>query len=219
MFFYLENPFKLIMDSQSSGHFISMRASIGDILETTDLKGALTKIQISRINRKNRTIEYQIIDQQKFIEPPKKTLFQAITDKLYLEKLVEVAPLAGITKIYFYESKNSISDRIKLQRLDKIIIRSCEQSQQLFKTELEFIDEKSFLEKIKQYKPGVLDLPIKTVNDKKSLIQNDSVIVGPEGGFTSQERSLFEISGLNFLSLGNTILPSWLAGFVYFTRN
>jgi 16S rRNA (uracil1498-N3)-methyltransferase len=219
MFFYLPNPLSLFIDSSLSGHFFSMRVNQGDILKTTDLKGNLTEIKVTSIDKRNRSLNFIITNQKKFDRSNSKILFQAITDKLYLEKLIEIVPLAGITKVYFFESKNSVSDNVNLGRLEKILIRSCEQSQQCFKTDLELIDKGNFSKQIEIHKPLVLDLPQDKVNSQSLLKATNSIIVGPEGGFTDQEKLMFKNLELDFLSLGETVFPAWMAGFVYFTRN
>ncbi|MEI6728586.1 MAG: RsmE family RNA methyltransferase [bacterium] len=219
MFFYLPEPLKLHIDSNLSGHFFSMRVNFGDVLKTTDLKCDLTEIKVTSIDKKNRSLGFDILKQEKLVKPSSRILFQAIIDKLYLEKLVEIAPLAGITKIYFFESNNSVLNKVSLDRLEKILIRSCEQSEQYFKTELEFIDNDNFLKQIEINKPIVLDLPQTSQNSQIDLKATNSIIVGPEGGFTDQERLSFKGLELDVISLGETVFPAWMAGFVYFTRN
>lgn len=219
MFFYLPQPLKLYIDSEESGHFFSMRIAVGDELKTTDLNGCLTEIKITSVDRKSRRMEFVVLKQDQIKEPLERTLFQAITDKLYQEKLIEIAPLAGITKIYFFHSGNSILNKVNIERLEKIMIRSCEQSQQCFKTKISFINNIELHEKLKFFQPKVLDLVRVSQNPSLTNDDTNAVIVGPEGGFTDQERNTFTDLQLSFANLGENIFPSWLAGFVYFTRN
>ena len=321
MLFYVPELNQNIIKSEEINHFKTMRVKIGEIVEATDLKGTKAKIKILEINKNYLVLKFEILEQKTYSQntnskntvilsltgdplaienkiptkPSQKILFQAITDKVYLEKLCEIAPLAGITTINLFFSDRSIKQNVQIERLNKILIRACEQSETLFLAKLVVLDKKELAQKILESKPAVLacyldkeetenliegKTPKKTVilnsfqdplivetkkstqvrsgawvsqgkafattrevaaeltegvhPRQKTLTQttptsmlsplqegyytqpNDSCLVGPEGGWSERELAEFKKLDLEFVSLGTTIFPAWLAGFRYF---
>jgi len=63
---------------------------------------------------------------------------------------------------------------------------------------------------------------IKTQGNKQApnskLLTNNSALVGPEGGWSQEEKDFFINNNFQFYNLGDIIYPAWLAGFGYFER-
>jgi 16S rRNA (uracil1498-N3)-methyltransferase len=226
MLFYLTNIDSGIINSKESDHFFSMRVKQNQILKVSNLKGFLAEIKISEINKKERLIKYQILNQKKTQKPGEKILYQAILEKNYLEKLVEVCPLANITEINLFHSEFSVKQKINLERLQKILIRSCEQSENLFLPKLNILEKAEILEKLEKEQFLILQK-----NSKENFKLNFStlflntknpfkykVLVGPEGGWSNNELTIFENKKLLFLELKDVVYPGWLAGFVFFSQ-
>jgi 16S rRNA (uracil1498-N3)-methyltransferase len=203
-----------------------MRVKQNQILKVSNLKGFLAEIKISEINKKERLIKYQILNQKKTQKPGEKILYQAILEKNYLEKLVEVCPLANITEINLFHSEFSVKQKINLERLQKILIRSCEQSENLFLPKLNILEKAEILEKLEKEQFLILQK-----NSKENFKLNFStlflntknpfkykVLVGPEGGWSNNELTIFENKKLLFLELKDVVYPGWLAGFVFFSQ-
>jgi 16S rRNA (uracil1498-N3)-methyltransferase len=221
MYFYLPTESFSEISTIYADHFVSMRVKPGHIVRTTDLNGTLREIKITEIDKKANLIKFQIINS--IIISKKKSqniLIQAITDKIYLEKLIEIAPHANIDIIYLFHSERSPIGSVSMDRLERILLRSCEQAEKAYKPKIKIIDKLSFLEKIDSYKPVVLEIPNDINVNIFKLEKNNiwTILVGPEGGWSANELSLFENKKLAFDSLGSTVYPSWLAGYTWFIR-
>lgn len=195
-----------------------MRVQVGSSCQVTDLKGNQATIKVTYIDKKTKSIEFEIIEQKEEFDYLNKTLFQAIPDKVYLEKLVETLPLVKVKTCYLFWSDRSVEYTINWDRLNGILTRSCEQSQSCYKPKFEVIKNKQELNKVlEQKKPLVLECKnMATVQfevAKKAITKDQkSVLVGPEGGWSNKEIQLFKDTKLEFVHLGELILPSWLAG-------
>lgn len=197
-----------------SQHLFSCRVKVQQQVRLSNLKGGLVEAEIIKVDKQNHTINYKIIDKQSFEPAPEKILFQAITDKNYLEKMVEIIPIIGVSKVILFQSQFSPKQNFSVDRLQSIMIRSCEQAENLFLPQVQIVSESDLLQLLKQHKPQLLDI----YGDCKPLKSESisSVLVGPEGGFGSQEISQFEALGLQKVSFGSSVLPAWLAGYSYF---
>jgi 16S rRNA U1498 N3-methylase RsmE len=221
-----------------SAHLWSMRVGVGDCFDCTDLCGNPAKLTVLSIDKKSKRIKIKIDNLCKVIDSSAGVLFQAIPDKVYLDKLMEVLPLmggnlaslegdsnsgsnfVGVGKCFLFFADRSVKYSLNLDRLDKILIRSCEQSQKAYKPQLIFVESQSELQElINKHQPVVLDCQTIKNTDSKDM-QNStkikSVLVGPEGGWSKQELEDFRAVELDFESLGSVVYPSWLAGFRYF---
>ena len=221
MYFYLPTDNISQIDKICTDHFFSMRIKAGDVVTTTDLNGLKREIKILEAEKKLKLIRFEILSS---IYTPKNEneniLFQAITDKIYLEKLIEIAPHADINTIYFFYSDRSPKGSINTDRLERILYRSCEQAQKMYKPKIEIIDNALLINKIKHIKSIVLEIPDETTG-MSSNIQNktiNSIIVGPEGGWSKLEMDLFVKNNLVFDSLGSVVYPAWLAGYTWFAK-
>jgi 16S rRNA (uracil1498-N3)-methyltransferase len=225
MFLYIKNINEQIIFSPENKHFFSLRPRILEHFWVTDLNGNLAKIEITEINKKQKQIKFKILTKKSFEKPknPKKILLQSIPEKLYLEKLMEILAFSGIQKIILFYTQFSLKQKISLERLDKILIRSCEQSQIIFKPEIIFLPKADLKDLLKENQPKVLDTEKKSEltqndNQKNSLDTKEVIMVGPEGGFSEKEKKLFRDYNLEIINLEKIIYPSWIAGFVYFQR-
>jgi 16S rRNA (uracil1498-N3)-methyltransferase len=221
MYFYIPYLHTQQISLPQSAHLVSCRISAGDLVQATDLRGNLATLKITTAEPKSGIYKFEIISTHtRKNNTQKNILFQAKIDKLYLEKLVEIVPLANIDKVVFFDSDYSQKKQsVNLERLEKILIRSCEQSQTIFKPELIFIDsDTELLSQIKKCNPIVLEGKIPTTKDSNhSPNILNSIVVGPEGGWSLKELALFKSLNLRFKNLGDSVYPAWLAGFVWFT--
>lgn len=136
-----------------------------------------------------------------------------------LEKAIEL----GVKKIYLIKSDYSnFSHELKIQRLQKIIFEASEQSERGFLPELEIVNDfKFFLQSKKAYlqvalerisqtnqiteAPGNKNLLIEEYN-KIPSDQPIILVIGPEGGFSEDEKNLIEKLEITCFSLGKRIL-------------
>ena len=221
MYFYLQREASSYIKGYQADHFFTMRVKPGDTLETTDLQGTLTKIRVSEVDKKNRTIFYDTVEEKKYLAyTSENVLFQAITDKAYLEKMIEITPHAHVDIVYLFVSDRSPVGGVIQDRLEKILIRSCEQAEKLFKPTIKIVDKSELSSLISKYLPTVLQADSISQNILSSgLGSSKSVIVGPEGGWSQGEISTFKENDLRFESLGSEVYPAWLAGYTWFVKH
>ncbi|RKU89866.1 16S rRNA (uracil(1498)-N(3))-methyltransferase, partial [Helicobacter pylori] len=110
-----------------------------------------------------------------------------------IEKILPFLNQLGVSKLsLFYadfSQRNEKIDSTKLERFQKILINSCEQCGRSVLMELEAFP--STKEVLKAYpKASVLDFKGETL--PASAISEQERIIGPEGGFSEQEREYFK---------------------------
>ena len=105
MFFFLETPHKSTITGFTFEHIKSHRLVKGDRFTATDLQGTVYKCELSFFDKKAQKADFKILEQQSTQSTLQDTLVQAVPDKNYIDKLVEVATLAGFNQIIFFESK------------------------------------------------------------------------------------------------------------------
>lgn len=222
MLFFTPNINRAI-EGEYTNHFFSMRAKKGDVVKISDLQGNLAITKLDNLDKKSLKITHTV--QKKFnpMSFKQKILIQAITDKIYLEKIMEIAPIAKITDIWLFFGDYSIQKNIPVARLEQILIRSCCQSETVRMPKIKILNKLEFEKKLFDYKPVVLEGGVKNrefIKDDLVSIQNtndiESILVGPEGGWSQAEKLSFEKNKLNYFSLGETVFPAWLAGYSYF---
>lgn len=215
-------------------HFASLRVKIKEKVYLTDLQGYLVKGQVQSLDKKKQSLTLTILEvyQQPYLSDvllplgqkqevkcrKAKILFQALLSKIYLDKLFEVIPLA-FDEIYFFAAQHSSTqEKINQKRLERILIRSCEQAQRVWQPKifwLKDLDEVVTLIEEKKEKFGdLLVLDTWPVENKKEAPKSNTILVGPEGGLSFAERNFLLEKGFSFLNLGSLVYPSWLCGLV-----
>jgi len=129
----------------------------------------------------------------------KKDMFE-----LVLEKVTEL----GVQKIIPLVAERSIKNKLNLERSKNIIKEAVEQSG---KTQIPEIVEPEKLEAVIKNREAdrfYLALDPKGEKFSKKILTNKKVaiFIGPEGGFTEKELSIFKASNIAIVSLGEQIL-------------
>jgi RsmE family RNA methyltransferase len=250
MHFYIPNLKAGVLNEAEAAHLFVMRVQENKTYRASDLNGRVCKILITKVDKKSKTIEFEQAEIPKTTQFQPKTMFQAIPDKVYLDKLCEVLPLSGVTNLFLFYSQNSIEYPINKERITKILIRSCEQSEVAYHPKIIVLNQQDLDVELKKHQPTVLDcneskpltqlqsdnVTATTVSPKKSPQKSDNLVtespsfprfppnkqliqkpalIGPEGGWTSDEIKYYQSLNLNFASLGTIIYPAWIAGLVW----
>jgi len=220
MIFYLNNPLQQVAVHDEVNHLISARVQPGEIIQITDLKGLVVRCVVEKIDKKTRRIEFNILEKKTFKKPIENILIQAKTDKLYIEKLCEIAPIAGITTIFLVETDFSLKNQqLRLERLEHIMIRSCEQCHYPFLPHISIINTHQKETLLNEYQPVVLDgdgVKWQDIeNDERINFSKKAFAIGPEGGWSEAEKKFFKEQKLPFISIGEHVLPAWLAGYTW----
>jgi RsmE family RNA methyltransferase len=200
-------------------HIVSMRPKEGEELTLTDLQGFVAQVIFNSFDKKRKIVSAKIMNSE-FIERADykpvpnwgKILFQAQVDKNYMEKMFQILPFTLFSEVYIFASDYTQKQSVNLERLDKILISSCEQAHLIWKPQIKLLTFNEAIEMINEHKPVVLDcIPDNQVDTAVTKKGNNAYLIGPEGGWSQKERGLFESFGLDFLYLGSVVYPAWIA--------
>ena len=172
MHFYISNLKAEVLDEAQASHLFVMRVQENKIYKASDLNGKVCKILITKVDKKTKTIEFEQASIPKQMDFIPKVMFQAIPDKVYLDKLCEVLPLTGITDLYFFYSQNSIEYPLNQGRITKILIRSCEQAEVAYLPKIVLLNKQDLEIELKKHLPIVLDC---NVGKNLSINQSENV--------------------------------------------
>lgn len=158
--------------------------------------------------------ELEFIEPLVFNEPPiQLTLIASLIRAERLEWMIQKACECGVSKIVLYSAQNGVvkdfgkrADR-KMERLNSIAKEACEQSYRQYAVKVEGIINQKDLKDYKSDHNVFTDVHtaphiLSTINDISSL----TAIVGPEGGYTDNERTHFIEEGFSMVSLGTSVL-------------
>jgi len=192
------NPTIKIEGEEYKYLFRVRRKKANSFIETRNLKDdKLHVYKVTSIDKKN-AICTLAFSEEKTIKPKNKLhIGWCITDPKTVEKTLPMLNEIGINKITFIKCTYSQANfKIKLDRLEKILINSC---QQCGRTSLMQIDFSNSIYDFQQKHPQshLLDF---SQNQLECDSKIDTIVVGCEGGISKEERKLFnteKIVGLN----------------------
>ena len=219
MFFLLNNTETGLVDNFTFQHLKSHRIEVGEKFWGTDFKGFAYECKLLTWDKKKEIAEYEILQKILKITPLKHVLIQAVPDKNYLDKLVEVATLAGFSKIMLFESKFSPKYTLNLERIQKISLQATLLAEFVWLPSIEFHMFKNLTQdEILINNSVILSQYGKLLTDSKSEKDSDQkhVWVGPEGGWSKEEDTKFDELEIPKISLADGVIyPAWLAGSVW----
>lgn len=149
-----------------------------------------------------------VIDKERKVKNSVNTelhLFQSIIKKDNFELVVEKCTEIGVTSFHPLISERSEKKDLNIERLNKIAKEAAEQSG---KTVLPKIFNPESLEKVISGFDGelfVLDFDAPNFSEQK-FGAKVGILIGPEGGWSENERDLFEHKKIKSISLGSQIL-------------
>ena len=196
---------------KSQSHYLLkvMRVKVGQFFFLFNDSGEW-EANISQISK--GIVEFIIIKQLRKKENTKEIwlAFSPIKSN-YFNFLIQKATELGVTKFIPVITERTIVRKINLNRLSKIVIESCEQSNRLKIPVIE--KENSFEQFIKIY--GKIDIVFGDLNTNNKNLnfskikKNEPVciLIGPEGDFTEKERKkILEQKNVQCLKLNHNIL-------------
>ena len=216
-----ENPSEISFDKDESRHIVKvLRMKEGDLLKITNGTGSFFDAEIILASPKQCVTK--VLKEEK-IEPLPYHLHLAVAPtklndryEWFLEKATEIG-ISEITPIICDHSERKI---IKPERYDKILQSAMKQS---FKAHLPILNEAiSFKDFImsKDSEDGIRCIAhCEDLNKKslKSLLQpntNTTILIGPEGDFSSEEIDAAIIAGFLPVTLGDARLRTETAAVV-----
>lgn len=201
------------MSGDDADHMIAMRLKIGEIVTISNQDGNVAQVKIVAFDKRNRFVRYDIISNHQQNQSHNLSVFQAILDKQYMDKCVEIMTISPITDIYFFLSDYSVERQLNPIRYERIITRSCEQSESPFRPRVHYITFEEMLKKVNSKKAICTHTYSENKDVTTVISQVNQILVGPEGGWSQEEILCFENLKIPFVSLGERIYPGWLAGF------
>ncbi len=233
----LVEDISITLDPSQKRHYIDvLRLDENSEVNLTDGKGALFEARLINIGNEPKFKIFKKINEK---TPPKELqLVVGLTKPETMEWIVEKATECGVTSIQPVICSRSIiradaKAEIKwLERWQKISDQAIEQSEKLFKVDVKpvvnwkkwkssaenFEDSYVFVSESRGDKEFTKNAFLETVKKlQKSASKAIRVFVGPEGGFSSEERE--ELKSLKFceLTLGDSVFRSETATVVSLT--
>ncbi len=217
--FYQENIDDLKLSEAEAHHAVKvLRKKVGDKIQLVNGKGVLVDAEIKIADKKN--CEYKIIQSAQFEESkPKIHIAIAPTKNMdryewFAEKSVEI----GVSEITPILTENSERKKLKLDRLQNILISGMKQSKNYFLPKLnELTSFPDFINSVQETQKYIAHCEteenqhlIKQLNTSQDIL----VMIGPEGDFSHDEIQLAVKSGFKECSLGNSRLRTETAGVV-----
>ncbi|MFP4059709.1 MAG: 16S rRNA (uracil(1498)-N(3))-methyltransferase [Bacteroidota bacterium] len=216
----LEHQDYISLGEEESKHAIKvLRLKQGDTIHIVNGRGIIAMGRISEITSK-KCCEVQIIERNEHFGKRDYYLHIAIAptknmDRIeyFVEKSVEI----GIDEISFIICNNSERTRIRIDRLEKIMISAMKQSLKAYKTLINTPME--FEEFTRKYKQGgwiahCRDYHREVISNFSVKGKETIVLIGPEGDFSENEVQLAMQNGFRGLSLGESRLRTETAGLV-----
>ncbi|WP_104697035.1 MULTISPECIES: 16S rRNA (uracil(1498)-N(3))-methyltransferase [unclassified Helicobacter] len=145
-----------------------------------------------QINKKDALLELVNQKSNPVVSTKKLHLIWAITESKTIEKTIPYLNQLGVKKItLFFANRSQKNEKISLEKLQKILISSCEQCNRTDLMAIEIL--KNTKEAIQLYPLSfVLDFDGNNIYTSEIKNFENGIFIGPEGGFDSQERKLFE---------------------------
>ena len=209
LFFVEELKDIVELDEEESRHFRVLRINDKDEIIVSDGLGRYAKSQIIEVRKKTIKLKLLSIHEEKN-KTPNLTLVVAPTKsnertEWLLEKAVEI----GVGKIVFVNTKNTERNKINLERFSRIVKSAAKQSLTFTLPKVEGFY--MFPNLIKKYSDAenkfiALCKSETSINEVlKKINRNNEIIfiVGPEGGFTNDEKKLAIDNGFKSVMLTN----------------
>jgi 16S rRNA (uracil1498-N3)-methyltransferase len=216
----INNGSTQILDKDEAHHAIKvLRLKLGEVIKISDGVKKWVSGPIIEISKKELTIS--VSEKGEFEEKfPEIVLVQAVTKSDRNKEMLELVVGAGVDRIIPWQAERSISkwQSDSAQKWEITIKEACKQARQirlpklmpmlttagvvqlLSKDAQAIVFHESAAEKFAQ---------LQLTDSLKSIF----LVIGPEGGISPSELSIFENGGGKIFRLGETVLRSAHAGF------
>lgn len=211
---------EITLSENDSKHAVRvLRKSIGDEIIIVDGKGTWIEGIVSENNPKKCKIK--IVCRKKNFEKQNFHLHMAIAPiksmdrfEMFLEKACEI----GISEITILITDHTIRNKVKIERIEKILIAAMKQSLKAFLPKLnppvrfnDFLEQEHHEQKLIAH---CEDFPKKSIKKTYNKGENVLLLIGPEGDFSPKEIESAYSKGFKGISLGKTRLRNETAGIV-----
>jgi 16S rRNA (uracil1498-N3)-methyltransferase len=196
---------------KSQSHYVSkvMRIKKSEVFSLFNSSG---EWEAKIIDISKNIVEFNITKQLRQKQSPKELwlVFSPIKSN-YFNFMIQKATELGVTKFLPIIFDRTIVRKINKERLEKVIIEATEQSNRI---NVPIIEESQSLDSfLKNNKTDLIFTDLNTTNKKIDLNQltsnPTSVIIGPEGDFSEEEREqILKYKGVQSIKINENILRS-----------
>ncbi|MBL4650715.1 MAG: 16S rRNA (uracil(1498)-N(3))-methyltransferase [Aureispira sp.] len=210
---------KAFLDPEETRHCTkTLRKNINDIISFTDGCGGMYEGKIVDFNKKSCTLEIiktlETTDKRNF----KLHLAIAPTKNINrLEWFLEKATELGIDEVTFLLCQRSERKKIRLDRLEKVVLSAAKQSlKSIFPKVNDLIKFKDFIPQTKAAFKGIAHCNTNNLPHLKNILSQEVnevlLLIGPEGDFSEEEVALATAHGFEEIGLGTSRLRTETAG-------
>lgn len=187
------------------------RLKTGDKVIIFDGSGSDFECEILDADKKN--FELKVIEERKVFVPQKQvTLFMSVIRKENFELVCEKATELGVTKIVPIVTERTLQKNLNRERIEKILI---EASEQCGRGDVpEFGKETKLLDVLEEENLFVCDMGGEDLKNLNIQSKDSKILIGPEGGWSEDEREKFKDKKIKTVSLGETVLRAETAAIV-----
>lgn len=217
--FYCPDIFKhggSLIEEDAKHCFRVLRKKTGDHINITDGKGSFYVAQLTDIS--SHECHFEIVQSVQYDLPPY-LIHIAIAPTKNIDRtewFVEKATEIGVSEISFIVSAHSERNKINLDRIQKKAISAMKQSIRPYLPKIHDIDSVNiFTKRCDEDHRYVAHLDEKSTPFLSSAAPKAGryvVMIGPEGGFSKDEITLFYQSGFQPVKLGDNRLRTETAG-------
>ncbi len=211
--FYVDEISTPKLDGDNAHHADRvLRMKAGESLLVSDGAGNWAKCEITAITKKDVDLK---ITESGFEESssPKISVLQAIPKNDRARETVELLTAAGVSNIYPWQAQRAIGKESDKWRV--AAIEASKQSRRFYIPQVTTkLDTSSALELFKKYDQVLVchESAITKLSEVLKPALNTLIVIGPEGGITDEELSVFESAGAKVIKLGRPVLRSAHAG-------
>jgi 16S rRNA (uracil1498-N3)-methyltransferase len=208
----------LILNAQESRHCVSvLRHKAGDVISVSDGKGTFFECMITEAHPKHCKVE--IVANQTH-EKRKFNLHIAIAPTKNIDRtewFAEKATEIGIESVTLLRCEHSERKKVRLNRLEKILVAASKQSLKAYKPKLaDLIKFKEFVDNNRNagYIAHCISSNLPHFKTVYTSGEDATLLIGPEGDFSPEEVDYALKKGFKEISLGNSRLRTETAGVI-----
>ena len=208
------------LDNDDAHHAIKvLRLKLGEVIKISDGVKKWVSGSIIEISKKELTIS--ISERGDFEEKkPELVLVQAVTKSERNKEMLELAVEAGVDRIIPWQAERSISkwQSDSAQKWEIGIKEACKQARQVRLPKLMPMLTTAGVAQLLSKDARIIVFH-ESASEKFTQLQLPEslasiyLVIGPEGGISQSELSIFENGGSKIVRLGETVLRSAHAGF------
>ena len=225
---YLDKKLNLDLDlilEKEDAHYLKnvMRLREGDNVFLFNSKDGEFKGEIISSDKKNTKVKL-ISKIENINKPGNISLIFSLIKSSKLDYLIQKCTEVGVKSFSPIISEKSVAKNLNIQRIERIIKESCEQSNQLYVPAIHAVEKLEKKLKSLDKNSIVFFADINSSNKKiEEVLKNNKnrefyLLIGPEGDFSLKERDLLKsMSNCIHISLGQNILRSETAAVVGLT--